>query len=136
MAYLNNIKFKGVAGGAVTYIILYVLYTYTINLAFRKNIDFNILQPYLTFGGYIVWFITGYMAGYFSRSSGVLNGAIVGSITPIIMILYLIINLDGFPQIKDSIINDGLFWLYAGFVLCGIGGLIWDIQQKILKSRL
>lgn len=129
MPYITQLKIKGISGGVVAFIVLYFIYSYLVAWSVNNNLD---NQSLITLGGYLVWVLSGYISGIFSKTAGILNGAIAGLITPFVMVSYMVVGFGGWEHVQESVINHGLFWLFAGFFMCGIGGLVWDIQRKLM----
>tara|TARA_R110002072_G_scaffold74374_5_gene176335 strand:+ start:34415 stop:34819 length:405 start_codon:yes stop_codon:yes gene_type:complete len=134
MAYIDQFNVKGVASGIGAFIVLYLLYTFLINSLIGTVSIIEKIQPIITFGGYLVWLASGYFAAFFSKKAGILNGAITGVLTPIIMVMYMVIGFGSLEGIQETVKSHGLYWLFTGFILCGIGGLMWDIQKRLIKK--
>ena len=128
MSVIKQLKIKGITSGVVAFILLYAFYSYLVTWSVNND-SYN--QSLTDYGGYIVWFLSGYVAGIFSKTAGIINGAVAGLITPLIIITYLVIVFGGWQNIQETVVNNILFWIFFGFFLCGVGGLAWDIQKKI-----
>jgi len=129
MQYISQLTLKGIVSGVVSFIILYVAFALFTSVYANSNY-YN--HTILTILGYGIYLISGYIAGFVSKKSGVLNGAVAGIMTPIIMGMYIFIVYGNWEDTQKSIMSLGLFWLYTGFLLCGIGGLIRDLQKKYI----
>ena len=129
MSYFSQLKIKGIGSGVIAFIVLYFAYSQFVTWSVNSNIE---NQSVFTLFGYVVWLLSGYLSGIFSKTAGILNGAVVGLLTPVVMVAYMVVSFGGWEHVQESVHNHGLFWLFTGFFLCGIGGLIWDIQRKFV----
>ena len=129
MQYISQLNLKGIVSGVISFIILYVAFALFTSMYANSNY-YN--HTILTILGYGIYLLSGYIAGFVSKKSGVLNGAVAGILTPIIMAMYFLIVFGNWESTQKSIMSLGLFWLYTGFLLCGVGGLIHDLQKKFI----
>ena len=126
---MDMLSIKGIVAGTVAFAVFYALYA----LASSWMVSRGHYSPWLvTIGGYLVWLLSGFVAGAGSRRAGLLNGAVTGLLTPLVMALYLVVGMGGWAQAGESILSGGLYWLATGVILCGLGGLLWDLQRKAL----
>ena len=84
--------------------------------------------------GYVAFFLCGYFTGFISKEAGILNGSILGALTPLSSILYMIWTNNNLVNILANIFENGIFWFLIGVICCGLGGLIWDLQNMIIKK--
>ena len=131
MHLLMGIKIKAVSIGLIIFITLYALNHLIDTALVRGNIN---PAPFSVIYGYVSFFICGYFTGFVSKEYGFLNGALLGILTPLVSIIYMVWSQYGIINILANLFEHGLFWLFIGVVCCGLGGLIWDLQSKIIKA--
>jgi len=132
MQYTSEIDVKSLFGGLIIFSILYASLSYFT----RISVEQEFYSPeVVTIGGYLVWILTGYLSGYISKKTAIINGAVIGIFSPLIISAYIAIGLN-FNYAISALLDQGFNWLIFGFILCGIGGLVLDIQRKYTAKIL
>jgi hypothetical protein len=134
MRLLNKIKLKAVIGGLISFLIIYLVYMFLPKLAFYVFNDTKNAILFVIICGYINYFISGYISGFLAKEQGVINAAVVGLLSPFFIAIYLAITSHNISFIISAFIDSGLFWVLSGLLLTGLGGLVWDLQGKILNK--
>jgi len=131
MKILTAIRVKAVVIGLLVLAAFYIANHY-IDAALLRN-GINPATFSVTFG-YISFFVCGYLAGFIAKQAGFLNGALVGILTPLVTILYMVCSKYDFIKIFENLLENGFYWISVGFICCGLGGLLWDLQCKMKKA--
>jgi hypothetical protein len=131
MKILTAIKVKAVVIGLLVFAAFYIANHYIDTALLRSGISPATFS--VTFG-YISFFVCGYLAGFVSKQAGFLNGALVGGLTPVVTILYMVWSQFDFIKIFANLFENGFYWVSVGCICCGLGGLLWDLQCKIIKE--
>lgn len=121
---MGAISFRGVASGlAVSLLLLGAVSAY---LNFVSS-SANALVYALSL---VSWILPGYVAGATARERGTLNGAVVGILVGILAGALASWFRDP-PDRIDSLsgLEVGLVVGTLGALLCGLGGLTWDLVQ-------
>lgn len=79
----------------------------------------------------ILWVASGVLAGYVAGVAGAQNGVVLGFPTGFVALLGSWFIFDWGTSITDYLAQNALPYLVAGIVLCGLGGLLWDLTQKL-----
>jgi hypothetical protein len=128
---LGHLRIKGIAGGILALLVLYVVYGYIAGVLVASSGSSAPVQPYLTIGGYLVYFLAGYATGLFVRIGAFANALVVGACAPIANAGYLVFTSPSLSSVGEVLLAHGAFWFVIGISFCSIGGLIWDAQQRL-----
>lgn len=124
---MSRLSIKGVIAGIIAFAVLYGLYS----LLSTWLVSRGSYSPWLiTLAGWLVWILAGYIAASVSGKAGLLNGALTGLLTPLVMIAYLFAGLGDSPQLRETVASARVFWLVSGVLLCGLGGLLADLRRR------
>jgi hypothetical protein len=129
---LGHLRFKGVAGGVVALLLLYAVYTYIAKVLVASSSSSAVVQPYLAIGGYFVYLLAGYATGLFVKVGALANAVVVGAVAPVANAGYLFLTSPSSFSVAEALLAHGAFWFVIGVVFCSIGGLIWDVQQRLI----
>jgi hypothetical protein len=134
MKILKKDNIKPVVLGLVVFLGLYVLASALSKfLAVNYKGSFSVVV-WLNIFACLTWIVAGYVTGSVSKVSGVLNGGFFGLLSPLIVVPIMFV-VDGYNSIVQAFSHYGwLNWIVLGVVLGGIGGLCWDIKQKVHKK--
>ncbi|RME33542.1 MAG: DUF3792 family protein [Gammaproteobacteria bacterium] len=122
-----RLDIRGILAGVLAFALLYGLYA----LASSWLVGRGGYAPWvITLAGYLVWLLAGYVAGAVSGRAGLLNGAVTGLLTSLVMAGFLFIGLGDSPQLRETIRSGILFWMASGVLLCGLGGLLNDLHRR------
>ncbi len=78
----------------------------------------------------VFWAASGVLAGYLAGAAGAYNGAVLGLPTGLVALLGPWLIFDWHVSMTEHLAQNALPHLVAGVVLCGLGGLLWDITRK------
>jgi len=124
---------KGISYGTLIFFALMVLSSVASNVFNVSLVNGPISWIYLG-----TWIIPGYIAAKVSGKSGVLNGALVGVIVGLLVGLVSQLIFSNPPPKVESIrgIEVGLRMALSALILCGLGGLIWELHNASRKRGL
>lgn len=122
---------RAIGVGLIVFVVLYSGVTVLGNALASKSFDFNWVIPWLNLVAYLAWAIAGYIAAYFAKTSGIVNGAVTGfGASVLVGLFYAFLGRDAGAGFAE----DWYIWLVNGVVLGGLGGLVWRIQKKLGKA--
>jgi hypothetical protein len=128
---LGHLRIKGIVGGILALLVLYTVYAYIAGVLVASSGSSALVQPYLTVGGYLVYFLAGYATGLFVRVGAFANAVVVGAFAPIANTAYAFFTSPSSSSVGEVLLAHGAFWFVIGVIFCSIGGLIWDAQQRL-----
>src|SRR5687768_5780859 len=121
---MNAIQPKGILIGLATFAVLYIGVTFLSNIIVRAGGPQDTLL-WLNSLAFFTWVASGYIVGVFAKSKGIINGALFGlfSIVVVSLAQYIFGGAAGF---KNAFNGYGFFyWIGIGVLLGGLGGLLW-----------
>jgi len=124
---------KGVAYGTLLFLTLVALSSVASNVLNVSLVSGPVSWVYLG-----TWVFPGYLAAKVAGKSGVVNGALVGVIVGLLVwgVSQLIFNNP--PPDVESIsgVEAGLRMGLSATILCGLGGLVWELRNASRKNGL
>ena len=124
----TKVSLKGVIAGTATFIGLVGILNIYLN--YFGGPDIRLITYWMHL---IAWVIPGYIAAAVSRTNGVIHGSIVGLIISVLSVGALALLSIAFPNGSDSqgTLEIGMQISVRATLLCGLGGLLWEIQKYL-----
>ena len=124
---------KGVAYGTLLFFALVALSSVASNILNVSLLSGPVSWIYLG-----TWILPGYLAAKVAGKSGPVNGALVGLVVGLLVgsVSQLFFNRP--PPIVETVsgVEVGLRMGLSAIVLCGLGGLIWQLRNGSRKNGL
>jgi hypothetical protein len=126
---MKNISPKGILSGTLVFIVLVGLSGLYTTKFESQSINWIILT--------VLWTIPGYVAASVAGKSGVLNGSVVGVAVGVLTGLITSLFMSPPPGIESSGgLQAGVALGSVAVILCGFGGLLWNVKKYIVSKRL
>lgn len=133
MSITKSINGKAIGLGSIIFVVMYLVVTFAINVIASKSENLPSILNWLNLASYITWAICGYLTASIAKKSGILNGVILGLLSPFLVIISIYI-ISGSSNILQSFKNDWYYWFLMGVITCGLGGLVWDVKSKLING--
>lgn len=127
---IHKIKIRAILLGVATFLVLYFLFTLLANITLANSKPSHntiLLSSNLSL---LTWIIAGYIGSLISKGVGIIHGLSIGifSIVGVAITQFIFGGFSGFVySLTEGLIN----FLLMGVILCGIGGIVWDLQSYI-----
>ena len=105
-------KFRAIAYAVVVFVVLFYALTLGANYLAGKLSNFVIWQPWLIFSAYILYLLSGLIAGIISKEQRIVVGVVAGLVSALMAILVFGVGRE---------LMGVLFTLFWGLVLGGLG---------------
>lgn len=125
----RKIEQKALLLGIITFIVLYIALLIFGYLSGLKHGKLLLTLQLLVFA------ISGYITGLRAGHNGLYNGVVVGLPLPFVLAIGFAIMAPKGSVSKDLLLSLGVIWLLQSMALCAVGGLLSDIQRRLMKPR-
>ena len=110
---------------------LYIIFV----LTGRMLLEGGELAPMFLFQ-LMILIISGYVAGRIAKRNGWLNGLMVGIPAPVVIAIGFGVITQQISVVSTTFSGIGMFWLIQSILCCTLGGLLWDVQSRFMRSGL
>ena len=117
-------KFRAIAYAVVVFVVLFYALTLGANYLAGKLSNFVIWQPWLIFSAYILYLLSGLIAGIISKEQRIVVGVVAGLVSALMAILVFGVGRE---------LMGVLFTLFWGLVLGGLGARlsVWFRKRAV-----
>jgi len=108
MSLTQKINGKAISLGSIIFIVMYLVVTFSISAIASNSENLPSILNWLNLVTYLTWVICGYLTASIAKKSGILNGIILGLLSPFLVIIAIYI-ITGSSIMSQSFKND---WYY------------------------
>jgi len=134
MSILQQINIKAIGYGSIILTLAYLLLTYSLNYIANTSSSMPGILMWLNFLVLFCFILCGYITAVLAKKSGILNGMVLGVISPFLVLLAMFL-LFGSSVMLKSYESNWYYWFLMGLVTCGFGGLVWDLKKKFINVK-
>ena len=132
---VKSIRFGAIGLSLLVFAVLYFGLTITGNVLARPGASTTALVPWLNVAVYLVWLGCGVLTARFAKRAGVLNGALYGLGTVVLVVGPYYV-LGGSAEVARAFWADWYIWLLNGVLLGAGGGLLWEFSAMSRRRKI
>ena len=123
--FISQLSFKSIGRGFIFFGIAYFVHYELVVLLYDYGSPHHPLSKALIITSMLTaYLLPGYVAGVVSKRFGILHGAVVGLVSPIVLVLHKLLGFRVLDLLPFSLFEIAISGIPTGLILCSIGGLV------------